>query len=103
MPQARASEVPGIQSQPPERAVVPPKRGSFSTTRTLRPECPAVTAADRPAQPEPTTSASHSYVSPSLPATLVRVFFLRAAFGFADRQVSTTRALLRRDRRKGSL
>ena len=37
MPQSRASEVPGIQSQPPERAVVPPKRGSFSTIRTLSP------------------------------------------------------------------
>ena len=36
-PRRCASEVPGIQSQPPERAVVPPKRGSFSTIRTLRP------------------------------------------------------------------
>src|SRR5437868_14262037 len=59
MPQACASSVRGIQSQPPERAVVPPKCGSFSTIRTLRPRCPTVTAADRPAQPEPTTSASH--------------------------------------------
>ena len=35
MPQARASDVPGIHSQPPERAVVPPKRGSFSTIEHL--------------------------------------------------------------------
>ena len=60
MPQARASEVLGIHSQPPDRAVVPPKRGSFSTTSTLSPWCPAVTAADSPAAPEPTTRASHS-------------------------------------------
>src|SRR5580692_1558766 len=84
MPQARASAVPGIHSQPPERAVVPPKRGSFSTIRTLRPRCPAVTAADMPAQPEPTTSASHSYVSS---ATATVLLLEQRAFGFGHRPV----------------
>src|SRR5665213_2015765 len=89
MPQARANAVPGIHSQPPERAVVPPKRGSFSTIRTLRPRCPAVTAADMPAQPEPTTSASHSYVSCScaLFATSPVLLLEQLAFGFGNRSV----------------
>jgi hypothetical protein len=60
IPNACASDVPGIQSQPPERAVVPPKRGSFSTINTSRPRCRAVTAAAIPAAPDPTTSTSHS-------------------------------------------
>src|ERR1700761_826454 len=85
MPQAFASEVPGIHSQPPERAVVPPKRGSCSTIRTLRPRCPAVTAAAMPAQPEPTTSASHSYVS-SL-ATTTTLLLEQRTFGFGHRPV----------------
>ena len=37
MPHAFASEVPGIQSQPPDRAVVPPNFGSFSMTKTFSP------------------------------------------------------------------
>ncbi len=50
----------GIHSQPPERAVVPPKRGAFSATITSRPCLAAVTAADSPPAPEPTTRTSHS-------------------------------------------
>ena len=48
MPQARASEVPGIHSQPPDRAVVPPKRGSFSTIEHLE---AVMSGGDRRRQP----------------------------------------------------
>src|SRR5690349_10261706 len=60
MPCWVASFVPGIHSQPPERAVVPPKSGSFSTTMTLSPWAAAVTAVAMPDAPEPTTRTSHS-------------------------------------------
>src|SRR3954468_13053967 len=87
MPQAFASEVPGIHNQPPERAVVPPKRGSFSTIRTSRPRQRAVIAADIPEQPDPATSTSHSYVSPasrSLPVMWASLLEQRT-FGLGDR------------------
>src|SRR5271154_471069 len=91
MPQARASEVPGIHSQPPERAVVPPKLGSFSTIRTLRPEWAAVIAADMPEAPEPTTTASYSKESSDpfagLATGLSRLFLQEGALGFGNRTV----------------
>src|SRR4051794_24795324 len=89
MPQPRASEVPGIHSQPPERAVVPPNVASFSAITTLSPRCAAVIAAAMPAAPEPTTSTSHSKPSMpprSVPATPMRdapVLPARARFGAA--------------------
>ena len=61
IPCTLASDVPGIQSQPPERAVEPPKRGSFSTIRTFRPAVAAVIAAAMPDAPDPTTNTSQSY------------------------------------------
>jgi hypothetical protein len=60
MPCSVARRVPGIHSQPPERAVVPPKRGSLSTTSTFSPCDAAVMAVDMPDAPLPTTSTSHS-------------------------------------------
>src|SRR4051812_4321170 len=63
IPHALASDVPGIHSQPPERAVVPPNFGSFSTMSTLSPCFAAVTAALMPDAPEPMTKTSHSYLS----------------------------------------
>ena len=63
MPQALASEVPGIHSQPPDRAVVPPNLGSFSMTKTFSPCAAAVTAALIPDAPDPITRTSHSYAS----------------------------------------
>jgi hypothetical protein len=50
----------GTQAQPPDHAVAPPKTASFSTTMTFRPCHAAVTAADKPAAPEPTISTSQS-------------------------------------------
>ena len=50
--------LPGIQSTPPEKAVVPPKTGSFSTTMTSRPDFFATIAVESPPAPEPTTSTS---------------------------------------------
>jgi hypothetical protein len=60
MPCSVARWVPGTQSQPPERAVVPPKSASFSTTSTFRPSDAAVTAALMPEAPVPTTNTSQS-------------------------------------------
>src|SRR6476620_10949466 len=63
MPQAFAIEVPGIHSQPPDRAVVPPNLGSFSIIKTFSPCAAAVTAALMPDAPEPITRTSQSYAS----------------------------------------
>ena len=70
MPCSVARRVPGIHSQPPERAVVPPKRGSFSTTSTFKPCDAAVIAVAMPEAPLPTTSTSHSNVFCSISACL---------------------------------
>lgn len=50
--------VAGIHSQPPDQALVPPSTDAFSATMTLAPCIAAVTAAESPAAPEPTTSTS---------------------------------------------
>ena len=55
-----ARRLPGIQSTPPEKAVVPPKTGAFSTTTTSSPCFLAVIAVERPPAPEPITSTSQS-------------------------------------------
>ncbi|MNC41054.1 hypothetical protein D3C75_898020 [compost metagenome] len=62
MPARRASGLHGTHIQPPDQAVAPPNTGSFSTTTTFWPCQAAVTAADRPAAPEPMTRTSHSSV-----------------------------------------
>jgi len=43
--------------------VVPPNKGSFSTTNTCKPWCAAVTAVDIPDAPVPTTNTSTSITS----------------------------------------
>jgi hypothetical protein len=58
MPCAVASDVPGIHSQPPERAVVPPMRASFSIISTSSPRDAAVIAAAMPDAPVPITRTS---------------------------------------------
>src|SRR5436190_1453961 len=50
----------GIQSTPPETAVVPPTFSDFSSTTTLAPPSWAARAAVSPAPPEPTTTTSAS-------------------------------------------
>ena len=49
MPLCLACGLPGIHSTPPEKAVVPPKYSSFSTTMTSKPCFFAVIAADKTA------------------------------------------------------
>ena len=48
----------GIHNQPPDQALVPPSTDAFSATMTLAPCTAAVTAAESPAAPDPTTSTS---------------------------------------------
>ena len=60
IPARCASGFSGVHIQPPDHAVVPPNTGSFSATITSRPCQAAVTAADRPPAPDPTTRRSHS-------------------------------------------
>src|ERR1700722_13334729 len=45
---------------PPDSTLAPPTRSALSTTRTDAPRSAAVTAADRPAAPDPTTTTSTS-------------------------------------------
>ncbi len=54
-----------VHIHPPDQAVVSPSTGSFSGTITFRPCHAAVTAAERPPAPEPTTSKSQSRCRPS--------------------------------------
>src|SRR3954447_24343528 len=58
MPFCFACGLPGIQRMPPEKAVVPPNWGSFSSTITSSPALRAVIAAASPLAPEPTTRTS---------------------------------------------
>src|SRR5690349_14528639 len=60
MPSACDSGFSGTHIQPPDQAVAPPTTGAFSATSTSSPCQAAVTAADRPAAPAPTTSRSQS-------------------------------------------
>src|SRR4030095_11316745 len=60
MPAACERGLPGTNIQPPDQAVAPPQTASFSTTMTFNPCQAAVTAADSPPAPDPTTSTSHS-------------------------------------------
>ena len=60
---ADRERISGTQSQPPDRAVVPPNTACFSMTMTAQPKYRAVMAADRPPAPEPTTSTSHETLS----------------------------------------
>src|ERR1700746_3064875 len=76
IPHAFASEVPGIHSQPPDRAVVPPNFGSFSMIRTLRPCAAALTAALMPDAPDPITRTAHSYATCT---DILHTFLLAAA------------------------
>lgn len=78
MPCSFASRVPGIHSQPPERAVVPPKRASFSTTSTFSPCDAAVTAADIPDAPVPTTRTSTAISSAAISASSFSKLFIVA-------------------------
>jgi hypothetical protein len=48
----------GIHSPPPEYADAPPILSLFSTTSVLRPSSSAVSAATRPAAPDPTMRTS---------------------------------------------
>src|SRR5271157_77846 len=50
----------GIQVPAPDMALVPPIIDVFSKTRTLRPPAAALSAADKPAEPDPTMSTSRS-------------------------------------------
>src|SRR5690606_30258630 len=59
-PSAFIKWLPGIQIYPPDVAVVPPKTGAFSVSRTSSPAFFAVIAAAKPAAPEPITKTSHS-------------------------------------------
>ncbi len=58
MPALKAKWFLGIHIQPPDHAEVPPKRSSFSTTKTFRPAWAAVTALARAPAPEPMTKRS---------------------------------------------
>jgi hypothetical protein len=58
MPSAFDFGLHGIHNTPPERAVVPPNSGSFSTTSTERPALAAVTAVARAPAPDPATITS---------------------------------------------
>src|SRR5688500_13554872 len=53
----------GIQTIPPDHAVVPPRWSAFSNTPTRAPPSAAVTAAVSPPAPEPRTTTSYSVVS----------------------------------------
>ena len=64
IPSACDSGFSGAHIQPPDQAVAPPSTGAFSATMTFSPWWAAVTAADSPAAPPPTTSRSHSMAPP---------------------------------------
>src|ERR1700712_4077466 len=51
----------GIQTMPPDTAVVPPTASAFSYTATDAPPTAAVRAAVKPAPPEPSTTTSTSW------------------------------------------
>lgn len=53
------TELPGIQTPPPDRDVEPPQYRDFSTMTTFSPWCAAVIAAAIPAPPAPTTTTSN--------------------------------------------
>jgi hypothetical protein len=61
-PARLAGALQGIHIQPPERAVVPPKTGSFSTSTIFCLCLAATTAVERPPAPEPITRTSHSCI-----------------------------------------
>src|SRR6266481_9824900 len=50
----------GIQTIPPDHAVVPPINSVFSITRTLRPSAAATAAAVMPPAPAPITTTSYA-------------------------------------------
>src|SRR5690606_11736878 len=66
----------GTQATPPERRVVPPKMGAFSSRMTLSPRWVAVTAAEQAAAPLPTqmmsVSMAHWRCAAALAGELVR-------------------------------
>src|SRR5687767_2798295 len=68
MPAARMWWLFGIQSTPPDTAVVPPTVAALSTSTTLAPASWAAMAAVSPAPPVPitTTSASTPHLCPFL-------------------------------------
>jgi hypothetical protein len=55
---ARGLIMSGAQIHPPDHAVAPPSTSSFSATMTFSPWKAAVTAADSPPAPDPTTRTS---------------------------------------------